>query len=179
MHQYEEEEIEIREGLTEQELLMRWKQQYTAIYQITLNEITFIYRELSEREFKMIEETIEDESEKEEMVCKMAVLEPLVMEWGDDIYAGYVTALRMKILESSSMTEATIQLFEKRLDNAIAGMNSFDKQLPCVIKEVFPEYEIEEILSWGRTRQIEYYAMAVWMLENLRGIVLRAQDDNG
>lgn len=177
MQQYEEEEIEIRDNLNESELLMRWKQQYTAIYQVTLNDITFIYRELSEREYRMIEETVEEESTKEEMVCKMTVLEPLIEEWDDSIYAGYVSALRLKILESSSLTEGTVKLFEKRLDQAINSMQSFDKQLPCIIKEVFPEYEIEEILGWGRTRQIEYYAMAVWMLENLRGIVLRAQED--
>lgn len=177
MQQYEEEEIALRETLTNSELLIHWKQQYTAVYQVILNDITFIYRELSEKEYRMIEETVEEESTKEELICKMTVLEPLILDWDDEIYAGYVSALRLKILESSSLTDATVKTFERRLDMAVNSMNSFDKQLPCIIKEVFPEYEIDEILGWGRTRQIEYYAMAVWMLENLRGVVLRAQED--
>lgn len=177
MHQYEEDELAIRDTLSLSELLIRWKGQYTAIYQVTLNDITFIYRELSEKEYRLIEESVEDESEKEELICKMTVLEPLIYEWDGSIYAGYVSALRLKILESSSLTFETVKLFEKRLDVAVNSMDSFDKQLPCIIKEVFPEYEIDEILGWGRTRQIEYYAMAVWMLENLRGVVLQAQNE--
>jgi len=177
MHQYDELEMDIREQLSPQELLIRWKEQYGAVYQVTLNEITFIFREISEREVRMLDETLEDNVDKEDMICKMAVLDPLIFDWTDEIYGGYVQALSMKILDYSGLTEAGASRLEQRINIATNEMESFDKQMPCIIKEVFPEYEIDEIMGWGRTKQIDYYARAVWVLKNLRGIVLTSADE--
>lgn len=177
MHQYEEQEMAIREELTPQELLIRWKEQYGAIYQVVLNDINFIFREISEREVRMLDETLEDNVDKEDLICKMAVLDPLIFDWSDEIYGGFVQALSIKILDNSGLTQIGAADLEQRIKVATNEMESFDKQMPCIIKECFPEYEIDEITGWGRTKQIDYYARAVWILKNLRGIVLTSGEE--
>jgi len=168
-----EEKQQIKEELDRK--IREWKEKYHAIYMTEVKGIVFIWRGLSLSEFRKANEWFDDDYERAEYVCKQCVLEPIIEDYSDEIYAGIPEVLTENILRESGFTSDT-----KKLDLMIqqyeAQMTTFDNQIACIIKEAFPEYTIEEIESWTMEKMLWHYARAKWMLENLRGVMINREE---
>lgn len=160
--------------LEQKQILDQWKQEYGAVYLTEIEGIPFIWRELSRAEYKRVLEFSEDESEREEFVCQLCVLDPIIDDYSHDIYAGVPEVLAKHIAVESGVTSDTTKL-DRLMAEGERDMMTFDNQIGCIIKEVFTEFTMEEIENWGLEKTMWYYARAKWMLEVLRGIKLEKQ----
>lgn len=159
------------------QLIIEWKKTYgDSVYAIEILDIEFVFRGLSYAEFTEIDRYIEDPYEKSEELCRKCVLHPEVTDWSDDIYGGIPETLAEEILKMSGYSDQYDKLREEEAKND-AEMTLMIHQMPCIIKEVFSEYHIEEITSWPFDKLIWHYSRAKWTLENLRGV--RLEEDSG
>ena len=49
-------------------------------------------------------------------------------------------------------------------------MYDLNNQIPCLINEAFPNFDIEDIENWDVERTSKYLSRAEWKLQNLRGM---------
>lgn len=178
---YEEyEDQEELEGVMSQEAyaqLMEWKQQYFDVYQAELYDIVFTYRALSFSEFEQIKETIPENEEREEAVCRLAILDPQIEDWSEEIYGVVPQLLARQILESSCLTQESaneVRLYRAQQKAKVNG--TIEEQVACLIKEAFPEFSLEEILNWSIKKMCWYEARARWIMQNLKGVVFEENE---
>lgn len=91
------------------------------------------------------------------------------------MYAGVPEVLAENILRESGFT-LTIEEFDSKLAKYERDMGTLDNQIPCVIKEAFPDISLEEIENWQFEKTLDYYAKAKWVLSALRGVELERED---
>lgn len=176
----EYEDQEELEGVMSQEAyaqLMEWKQQYFDVYQTELYDIVFTYRALSFSEFEQIKETIPDNEEREEAVCRLAILDPQIEDWSEEIYGVVPQLLARQILESSCLTrESANEVRLYRAQQKAKVNETVEEQVACLIKEAFPEFSLEEILNWSIKKMCWYEARARWIMQNLKGVVFEENE---
>ncbi len=156
-----------------EQVLLEWKARYGYVYMVEIEGIQFVYRTLSTDEYRQLEKAANDRFDLEELVCHTCVLEPIMADWGEQIYAGYVDTLAQAILEQSLIlireggetqdVKTIVQTMRNQLDN------SFVDQLPLIIKHCFPEYSLKELTDMPLPLQLELYAKASWMLSTFEG----------
>lgn len=173
--EYYEEEMEDE---IDYELLLELKKKYFDIYQAEVHGIIFTYRSLGFSEFDEIRNTIPEEAEREEMVCRMAVLDPEVEDWSNEIYGMIPQMLAHQILKSSLLTMETAgEVKRYRLEQEMLINSSVEHQVALLIKEAFPEFKFEEILSWSIRKMCRYEAYAIYTLSRLRGMQMETGDE--
>jgi hypothetical protein len=149
----------------------KWKDQYQAVFATEINDIWFVWRELSRAEYKKAMEYYEDDYDRAEYVSRMCVLDPEGFDFSDEEYAGIPEVLVQNILQESGFAEGTNKL--KQLMNKYEQeMQSFENQISCVIVECFPHLNIETVENWSMEKTLWYFSRAKWMLETLRGVTL-------
>lgn len=164
----EEEEIDV------DEIIKEWKKQYGYIYICELNDVNFIYRLLSNQEHNDIKNKTETNEEYEEMICQRCVLDPLV-DWDDEIYAGFSSSLAIDILEKSFLLSPVDKplVISDIIDEKYAEVEqSLEMQMPIIINFAFKEYSLKEIEEMPLPQQIDLLAKAKWALEYLYDIPL-------
>lgn len=151
--------------------IAEWKDQYQAIYMSEIEDVHFIWRGLTRAEYRKALELYEDDYDRAEYVCKVCVLEPLDVDYSDEIYAGFPETLAEQILVESGFTadDSKIKELTRKYDEE---MNRFENQVSCVIAEVFSNFTIDEIDNWSMEKTLWYFARAKWTLRTLRGIEL-------
>lgn len=157
------------------EQLRIWSAEYGSIFLTELNEVMFFFRALTKKELEIAQNTIHDDYERAEFICKTCVIEPTIDDYSLDIFAGIPEILCRVILDESGYTNAQkvkimIAKWEKKMEET-------ENQLPLVIKEAFHDLSLEEIESWPMEKITEYYVKAKWLLENLRGLSLVSEDE--
>ena len=168
------EEYEEMEGLMHEDAyaqIMAWKDEYFDIYQVELYGIVFTYRSLGYAEFQKIRETIPENEEREEAVCRLTILDPVIEDWSEEIHGVVPQLLARQILTSSCLTADSggeVRLY--RAEQKLQVKESIEEQVACLVKEAFPEFTLEEILSWPIKKMCWYEARARWIMQNLRGM---------
>jgi hypothetical protein len=171
------EEMEYEE-LTEQEMriqIEKWKDEYINIYMMDIDGIPFTFRTLSRIDYTKSLEYYDNDYDRAEYVCRIAVLDPIDIDYSDSIYAGVPEVLARQILEESGFLDGQNKVKELmfKYDQQMA---TFDSQLSCIIAHVFPQYKIEEIDRWPLEKTISYYCKAKWVLAELKGIELTTEE---
>lgn len=153
-----------------------WHDEYGAIYTVDVKDHIFIFRGVTYAEVKKANKLYEEEREREEYICRLCVLEPVIDDYNLEIFAGIPSILANHILVESGYSDDASKInrlmfeYEKEMENVM-------NQIPCVIKEAFQDLSLEEIQNWPMEKTIEYYVKAKWLLQNLRGIELVSQDE--
>jgi len=158
--------IEQREELIEN--IEEWKEIYEQVLATDIGGHHFIYRPLSRFEFRRVEELDISDADKEEILCSIATLYPYEYDFSNAPMAGIPTLLCMEILESSSLSSPQQAL--ETLEEYRMQMLDLDNQMDCIIKEAFPEFDLEDMPHWTMKQAFYYFSRAEWILANLRGV---------
>lgn len=175
---YEEWEQDIEEEEQEEEfqqvdysLLRELKEKYFDIYQVELMGAIITFRALSFREFANIRDSHLEREEQEEEICKMTVLDPLFEDWNVEMHGVVPQLLCRQILYHSGLSpDSSDEIKQYRTEQKMIINNTIEEQIACVIKEAFPNFELEEILNWSIRKMCWYEARALWTLKTMRGI---------
>jgi hypothetical protein len=149
----------------------KWKDEYQEVFATEVNDIWFVWRELSRAEFKKAVAYYEDDYDRAEYVSRLCVLDPEGFDFTDNEYAGIPEVLVQEILRESGFAEGTNKL-NQLMNTYDKEMQSFENQISCVIVECFPYLDIEEVENWSMEKTLRYFSRAKWMLETLRGVPL-------
>lgn len=178
----EELELEEEEEFTPEEVeetLTFWRETYGDVFIFQLKEDYLTCRLITTREYDTLFNQYEDKFDLEEAICQLCVLDPIV-DWQDDIYAGYATSLARAILEKSMIIldpdqpYDLLSLINKKYDDVSESLN---EQMPLVIKHCFNEFTLLDIYAMPMPQQIELFVRAKWMLKNLESINLDYEDE--
>lgn len=150
-------------------LIETWKELYQGVYVSEVNDIHFVWRGLSRLEYKKAMEHYQDDYDRSEYVCRLCVLDPIDVDYENEIYAGVPEALAAQILYESGFGTDTSK-FTMLLNKCESEMHSFDNQISCVIVEAFPRLDIEEVEGWSLEKTLWHYSRAKWILQNFRGL---------
>ena len=176
------EELELEEEFTPEEVeetLTFWRETYGDVFIFQLKEDYLTCRLITTREYDTLFTQYEDKFDLEEAICQLCVLDPIV-DWQDDIYAGYATSLARAILEKSMIIldpdqpYDLLSLINKKYDDISESLN---EQMPLVIKHCFDEFTLLDIYAMPMPQQIELFVRAKWMLKNLESINLDYEDE--
>ena len=152
-------------------IIKQWKEEYGEIYVTTIDGESFIYRLMSYKEYTDLKNISEDNFHLEELVCKEAVLDPIV-DYSDDIYAGYTSSLAIDILTQSYIIvdeKESLTFNDKIEEKYIELQNDTKAQIPLIIKHCFQEYTLNEIENMPIPKQLDLFNKARWMLDVLEG----------
>lgn len=178
----EELELEEEEEFTPEEVeetLTFWRETYGDVFIFQLKEDYLTCRLITTREYDTLFNQYEDKFDLEEAICQLCVLDPIV-DWQDDIYAGYATSLARAILEKSMIIldpdqpYDLLSLINKKYDDVSESLN---EQMPLVIKHCFNEFTLLDIYAMPMPQQIELFVRAKWMLKNLESINLDYEEE--
>lgn len=178
----EELELEEEEEFTPEEVeetLTFWRETYGDVFIFQLKEDYLTCRLITTREYDTLFNQYEDKFDLEEAICQLCVLDPII-DWQDDIYAGYATSLARAILEKSMIIldpdqpYDLLSLINKKYDDISESLN---EQMPLVIKHCFDEFTLLDIYAMPMPQQIELFVRAKWMLKNLESINLDYEDE--
>lgn len=167
-------EEQIQEEIKRQ--LEEWKEIYTAVFVTQIEDFEIVWRGLSRSEYKKVMEYYEDEFERAEYVCRICVLEPVIEDWSQEIYAGVPETLAQNILHESGFSEDSSKMDSLMLYHD-QEMRRFDNQVSCIIKEAFQDISLEEIEDWPLEKTMWYYSRAKWTLQTFRGITLEKEEE--
>lgn len=154
------------------ELIEKLKEKYRTVYWIHLDGDIYIYKPLGRKDYKdLVDNKDVSTMDKEDEVIKKTLLYPDVKYLDiDELPAGIVNKLFTTIMENSFLAD---------LESRTALMNYYrnemydlSNQIPCLINEAFPQYDIEEIENWDIERTSKYLSRAEWKLQNLRGLAI-------
>lgn len=155
-------------------MVKKWKQQYGAIYQTTVCDIDFIWRELTNHEYKYAMEQFENEHAREDYVCGLCVLSPGDFDW-TTCEAGIACMLTLEILKSSGFAGTSSQEFLSIYRNELRDIQNM---LPVYICAAFPRFEPEEIEHWS-ARKIIWYLTRAEQVMAARGTPLQYPEEGG
>ena len=150
-------------------LIEELKQQYRTIYWTHINGDIYIYKPLGRKDYKdLCEDETTKQGDKEDKVVQLCVLYPYNLDI-DNMLPGTFNELYKTIMENSCLAS---------LDDRVNILNFYRNemldsfnQIPCIINEAFPQYDIEEIENWDVERTAKYLSRAEWKLEAFRNIV--------
>lgn len=152
------------------ELIEQLKEKNRTVYWIHIDGQIYIYKPLGRRDFKEISENEGLSTlNKEDEVIMRTLLYPDPKNFNlDDVPAGIPNKLFTTIMENSFLSDlearASITNYYRQ------EMYDLNNQIPCLINEAFPQYDIEEIENWDVERTAKYLSRAEWKLQNLRGM---------
>lgn len=148
---------------------------YRTVYWITLDGNIYVYKPLGRRDHKELVENEElSEMDKQDEVIKRCILFPTPRDLDLDVLpAGIVEKLFETIVENSFLKD--LETRSNVLQYYRSEMYDMSNQVPCLINEAFPQYDIEEIENWDVERTAKYLSRAEWKLVNLRGMTFNAE----
>ena len=172
-------EILDEEALDEEQFVKRqfeqWKDKYGEVYVTDIEGMAFVWRTLTRNEFKKAQTYFDDDFDRTEFVCRMCVLDPIVDDYANQIYAGIPEVIAQNILDKSGFSSDS-RMFDELMHKYDSEMQSMENQLSCVIKEVFQDISIEEIEDWTLDKTMWHFSRAKWILSTLRGVTLQKED---
>lgn len=152
------------------EKIAEWEIQYDKVFYTDFDGQVFIWRRLTRAEYKMLAKVYSDEMERNEQLCILCVLDPvLTLEDMDTISGGIPDRLAEEILKGShfAATDEEIKFLDYTYNQE---MEVFDNQVNLTIKEAFQDMTLKEIEDLTIEKSIEYYAKAKWILSTFRNI---------
>lgn len=157
-------------SLTDSQLYELYKEHWN-LYSMEDKQGTFLFRELTRKEYREIIDIVPDELDREEYVCKICVIDPPNFDY-ENSKGALVTNLSKRILIESGFSSINTGKINSLTEKYMEEMNSFQHQISCIISEAFPNLDLEEIESFNLEKTLWYYSRAKYKLEALRGIPL-------
>lgn len=124
------------------------------IIYINILGLDFVFRTLGYKEFEDLKSICINEKMLQDGVCNLTVIYPEQFKFSEDIEAGISKICSENIIKVSKVND-----INAIMDSIEYYRNEQQKQINvCVnlIKSVFTEYKVEEILDWDWDRIIEY-----------------------
>jgi hypothetical protein len=146
--------------------IMKYKREFGSVYQVTINDQDFIFRPLRRIEYhELIDNNKGGDSELEEKLCQIAVIEPFNYSFSHSGRAGVAKTLSGHILLASGVADSRqldIMLEDHRLQ-----MRSFEDQAETFISQAFHNISFDEMKQWTMDKLIQHVARAEWALQNV------------
>ena len=145
-----------------EELLLFFRSQYEELYYSTIGSEMYIWRVLTQQEYKHIVEFSLTEGEAFERVCQVAILFP-EYDYVNEGLAYLPETLGADILDKSGYGK-----FSKDFDileEYRAETQRFDKQAEIIINRAFSYITFDDMAGWTRTKLLKYLAKAEWSLQ--------------
>ena len=153
------------ETILNQNLVMELKEQYGDLYLTIVNDIEFIFRPISPKEYDALMDIYTDSLILQEIVCKKSIISPELDDWHFNTDGGYASILSKEILKASWITNVDFKYINKEFEQRKIEIDtSLKEQIPLIIYSAFNYLTIEEIESWNFKKQIEWLAKANYVL---------------
>ena len=142
---------------------------HRTVYWTHISNKVYIYKPLGRRDYSELCDNDMSIMEKEDEVCKLCLLYPLpTAEFMDNIPAGifqnlYKTIMEESYMDSNERKAGILSYFR-------AELFDYENQIPIMISEAFPSFDIEDIENWDIVRTAKYLASAEFKLKNYRGM---------
>lgn len=149
------------------------KEIYDTVYWIIINGTVYVYKPLGRRDYTEICEMDINEELKKDKVVEKTLLYP------DDIDLGEMASGEFEKLFETIAENSFISDFKQRLALTLyfrQEMHDVQNQITCIIKEAFPNYDIEDIENWSIEKSAKYLSRAEWILQNLRGVPMNLEE---
>lgn len=157
--------------------ILEWKEKYDEIYELRIGDkegeflVSFIFRLIGRAEYEQLLALELEEGQMQEAVCHTVTLHP-PFDFEND-RAGFAEVLYQHIMDLSGFQpNQPLALLQHYRDEMLV----FDYQADCIIKEAFPEFDLEEISNWTARKTMYYLSRAEWILQNLRGVPLNPHE---
>lgn len=169
----------MREDIAVQQMIEEWKQEYKQVFCIELNEYEFYFRLLTHEEYTTLGKISQSIEELDEFIAKCCVLDPEIEDWHSEIYAGFVTSVANAIKEESLLQEKPDGQNNVRtiIEEERNKLSRLLHQIPPTVAHVFPKYSPEDVRKLNLREQTKLYAEALWVLEEIKGVVFTYDDD--
>ena len=128
---------------------------------------SFIWKEITRKEFEYIVSNTNHEWELEEMLCSTAVVFPENFDF-INCKAGITATLGLHIIEISGFGD--ISHSRAYLEHSQNKMQTFESQAEVIIKTAFPDITFNEMKNWTVRELMDYLAKAEWKLNNFNSI---------
>lgn len=147
-------------------------EKYDTVYWTRVNGDIYVYKPLGRKDYVEICEMEVNEELKKDEVVKRTLLYP------DDINLGEMVSGEFETLYTTIAKNSFIDNINERLAVTLyyrEEMYDVQNQVTCIIKEAFPNYDLEEIENWGIEKSAKYLSRAEWILQNLRGVPMNIE----
>lgn len=149
-------------------IFLTLKDKYRNVFMERIGEQVFFYRSIGRKEYRLIIEDPDlNDLQKENVMCDVCVLWPENYDW-NDCDAGIPGKL-VEVIRKNSFLDS-IESRQSLLSYYRSEMYDLDNQITCMIHEVFPQFDIEEIETWDVDQTTKYLSRAEWTLHQLRGL---------
>lgn len=152
------------------DMISDFQKKYRTVYWIFLDGDIYVYKPVGRKDYKEIcsNETLE-ELDKEDEIIRRSLLYPDPKTFDiDTMIAGVAKRLFEEILKNSFLE--SVEIRTKVLQFYRQEMYDLQNQIPCIINEAFPQYDIEDIENWDIERTAKYLSRAEFKLQNFRGL---------
>lgn len=144
-------------------LIERYSKQYDNISVFTIDDIIFITRPLTRKEYKDIDNNpVLSNIEKQDFICKICILYPSNFDL-ENCPAGIPEQIYKKIIENSYIEDekmlALIKMYREEMEYV-------DNQMCCIISKAFPSYKYEEIENMNMIQFCKLFTRAEWIINN-------------
>ena len=149
--------------------IQKLKDKYGDIFYSNIMGYEFIWRELTNKEFRFLNNLDPDVvsgEEKEEIILEYCVVYPEDINI-DEILGGIPSKLVEHILTVSGLYP---EQAEEMLSLHRQEMQDFESQMEAVVIMAFPSLSLEDIESWSSAKLIKYFTRAEFLLTNLQGL---------
>lgn len=143
---------------------------YRDIYWLHVDGEIYIYKPVGRRDYlEIINNEDLDECDKEDAIIKSCLLYPEVKDINlDEMPPGKFQKILKHILENSYLDSVDSRV--NILNYYRQEMFLLENQIPCIINEAFPNYDIEEIENWGVEQTAKFLSRAEFKLQNFRNM---------
>ena len=149
------------------DLYLKLKETHRNVFIHQFGDLVFLYTSIGRKDYRTIIENEDlDDFQKENVICDICTLHPRNVDW-NTIDAGIPEKLAEEIIKNSFLD--SIESRQKLLAYYRSEMYDLDNQISCLINE-FPQFDLEEIETWGVEKTTKYLSRAEWKLHNLRGL---------
>lgn len=148
------------------EKIIDLKERYGHVFQVEIEDMVFLFRPLTRREYARILAYTSDRMLQDELVCQTAVVYPEGIDFSA-CEAGIASTLAPYIINESGF--GNLQRSHDYFTLYKEAMNSFDMQAEAVIQAAFPSITEEEMKDWTVDKLMRMLAKAEWILREVKG----------
>lgn len=151
------------DDMSVEELILHFRNEYEEVYLTALEEDDYIWRTLTQKEYKEIAEFARDEQDANERICHLAVLYPR-SNFATTGLAYLPEMLAPHILDESGYgryrkEEPLLTIFRDQMQN------QFDRQAEVLVNRAFPYITFEVMENWTKEKLLKNLSKAEWSLQ--------------
>jgi hypothetical protein len=128
------------------------------IIYVLFNNMEFVFRTLTRKEYKDVLSVIHDDEELEDAVCQVGLIYPEDMVFAECPIGGLTQHVSPIIIENSGFNslEKVIEIHDEMKEK----IKSFDQECMNVVKAMMPEYTYDQMEDWTWEKLMNMVARA-------------------